>query len=65
MSQITFPTTPAAGADPERGRASAWMPVGTSSIGTSDLSREVQVEHHLDDDSYVLDVLFSWHSHTG
>jgi hypothetical protein len=41
------------------------MPVGTSSIGTSDLSREVQVEHHLDDDSYVLDVLFSWHSHTG
>jgi hypothetical protein len=26
---------------------------------------EVQVEHHLDDDSYVLDVLFSWHTHTG
>jgi hypothetical protein len=26
---------------------------------------EVQVEHHLDDDSYVLDLLFSWHTHTG
>jgi hypothetical protein len=26
---------------------------------------EVQVEHHLDDDGYVLDVLFSWHTHTG
>ena len=26
---------------------------------------EVQVEHHLDDDSYVLDLLFSWNARTG
>jgi hypothetical protein len=25
---------------------------------------EVQVEHHLDDDSYVLDLLFSWNART-